>query len=181
MKFITSTMKWLIAVSIFLSIAACSDNTDDANAQQLTPEILEQAAHKAVSLDVYKSPTCLCCDDWVEHIETAGFDAPVHHPADLNALKQSNAIAPRYQSCHTAVSKEGYVFEGHVPAHLIHRFLANPPKNAIGLAVPGMPVGSPGMEMGDRYDSYNVLLLNTDGGAEVYEAINGRINDAKSK
>lgn len=177
MKFITGTMKWLLAVSIFLTIAACSDNTEQANAQQLIPEnikSLEQTSHQTVSLDVYKSPTCGCCEDWIEHIETAGFDASIHHPEDIKAVKQSNAIAPPYHSCHTAVSKQGYVFEGHVPAHLIQRFLANPPPNAIGLAVPGMPIGSPGMEMGDRYDSYNVLLLKNDGSAEVYAAISGK-------
>ena len=68
----------------------------------------------------------------------------------------------------TAVSSDGYVFEGHVPAHVIQRFLTDPPNNAIGLAVPGMPVGSPGMEVGDRFDPYDVLLLRTDGSSEVY-------------
>lgn len=174
MKSITRTMKWLFAVSIFLSIAACSDHTGDANAQKLTPESLEKPSNKVVSLDVYKSPTCGCCEKWIEHLETSGFDTLIHHPTDLNEVKQSNAIAPRYQSCHTAVSTEGYVFEGHIPAHLIQRFLSNPPQNAIGLAVPGMPVGSPGMEMGDRHDNYNILLLKTDGSAEVYASIGAK-------
>ncbi len=174
MKFIIRTMKWLFAVSIFLSIVACSDNTSDANVQKLTPESLERPSNKVVSLDVYKSPTCGCCEKWIEHLETSGFDTLIHHPTDLNEVKQSSAIAPRYQSCHTAVSTDGYVFEGHIPAHLIQRFLSNPPQNAIGLAVPGMPVGSPGMEMGDRHDSYNILLLKTDGSAEVYASIGAK-------
>jgi len=174
MIFITRPMKWLFAVSIFLSIVACSDITGDANAQKLTSESLDRPANKMASLDVYKSPTCGCCEKWIEHLETTGFATLIHHPTDLNEVKQSNAIAPRYQSCHTAVSTEGYVFEGHIPAHLIQRFLSNPPQNAIGLAVPGMPVGSPGMEMGDRNDSYNILLLKTDGSAEVYASIGAK-------
>lgn len=174
MKFITRPMRWLFVVSIFLTIAACSDNTGDANAQQLTSDNLAKPANTIASLDVYKSPTCLCCEKWIEHLETSGFDTLIHHPTDLNEVKLSHAIAPRYQSCHTAVSKQGYVFEGHVPAYLVQRFLANPPQNAIGLAVPGMPVGSPGMEMGDRQDSYDVLLLKTDGSAQVYESISGK-------
>ena len=95
----------------------------------------------------------------------------VHHPENLNKLKSDMGISPRYQSCHTAVSKDGYVFEGHVPADIIHRFLTNPPPNAIGLAVPGMPVGSPGMEMGNRHDEYDIFLLNKDGNDVVYEHI----------
>ena len=91
--------------------------------------------------------------------------------ANLNKLKSDKGISPRYQSCHTAVSKDGYVFEGHIPADIIQRFLANPPPNAIGLAVPGMPAGSPGMEMGSRHDEYDVFLLSKDGGDVVYEHI----------
>ncbi len=95
----------------------------------------------------------------MSHIEAADFSVAVHHPSDLNKLKDDKGILPRYQSCHTAINQEGYVFEGHIPADVIKRFLSNPPANALGLAVPGMPVGSPGMEMGDRYDEYDVLLL----------------------
>ncbi len=123
------------------------------------------------TLTVYKSPTCGCCGLWIDHARDAGFDTRVEHPADLNQLKAGHGIAPRHQSCHTAVSADGFVFEGHVPAHLIKRFLAERPEGAIGLAVPGMPVGSPGMEMGERFDRYEVLLLMKDGSSRVYSAI----------
>jgi len=83
----------------------------------------------------------------------------------------STRFAPRYQSCHTAVSSHGYVFEGHVPARHIKAFLANPPADAIGLAVPGMPLGSPGMEVGSRFDPYEVLLLKKDGSSEVFARV----------
>ncbi|MGB2130858.1 MAG: DUF411 domain-containing protein, partial [Marinobacterium sp.] len=76
-----------------------------------------------------------------------------------------------FQSCHTAVSESGYVFEGHVPARLVKQFLANPPEGALGLTAPGMPMGSPGMEMGSRFDPYQVLLMKQDGGYEVYANI----------
>ena len=77
-----------------------------------------------------------------------------------------------YQSCHTAVSQSGYVFEGHVPAKFIQQFLQNPPKNALGLAVPAMPLGAPGMEMGDRFLPYRIMLLNQNGSATLYATVN---------
>jgi hypothetical protein len=124
-----------------------------------------------VTLDVYKSPTCGCCGEWVSHIELNGFSTRTHHPTDLNALKQQQGIANQYQSCHTAVSEQGYIFEGHVPAKFVKQFLAEKPSDAIGLAVPAMPLGSPGMEVADRFTSYQVLLLKKDGSSEVYADI----------
>ncbi len=113
-------------------------------------------------------------------MQASGFDAEAHHPADLNKVKSANGIAPRYQSCHTAISADGYVFEGHIPAPTIERFLAEKPQDVIGLAVPGMPVGSPGMEMGNRHDDYDVLLLKKDGSVEIYEHISAKHSDAQS-
>ncbi|MBB3045782.1 hypothetical protein FHR99_000018 [Litorivivens lipolytica] len=120
---------------------------------------------------IYKSPTCGCCGEWVEHIQHAGFSTAVHHPDDLGALKAEQGIAREYQSCHTAVSPSGFVFEGHIPARDIEQFLEAPPEGAIGLAVPGMPVGSPGMEVGDRFTPYDVLLLKADGSSEVFRHV----------
>ena len=99
------------------------------------------------------------------------FATNVFHPRDLNGLKQDHGIAPQLQSCHTAITEEGYVFEGHVPVKFVKQFLANPPAGAIGLTVPGMPLGTPGMEMGNRFTPYNVLLIKEDGSAEVYAEI----------
>jgi hypothetical protein len=125
-------------------------------------------AAKPAQLEVYKSPTCGCCEEWISHLQSHGLKSNIHHPDDLNAIKNRYRISPQYQSCHTAISPDGYVFEGHVPAPLITRFLAEKPEGAIGLAVPGMPVGSPGMEMGQRFTPYDVLLLKSDGSSEVY-------------
>lgn len=125
----------------------------------------------AVILDVHKSPTCGCCESWIEHVEADGFETVSHHPTDLDTLKLDNGITRNYQSCHTAISRDGYVFEGHVPARMIRQFLASPPKDALGLAVPGMPIGSPGMEIDDRFSSYQVLLLKADGSSEVFAEV----------
>lgn len=127
------------------------------------------SAAPEVSMTVYKSPTCGCCADWVEHIEKDNFSAKIAHPENLDAVKDRLGIKPEYRSCHTGVTKEGYVFEGHVPAKTMNAFLQQPPQDALGLAVPGMPLGSPGMEVEDRFTPYSVLLLKKDGSTEVYQ------------
>lgn len=90
----------------------------------------------------------------------------------MSAIKDKFAVPKQYRSCHTAVSLGGYVFEGHIPAKIMQRFLNEKPANALGLAVPGMPVGSPGMEVEDKFMPYQVLLLNKDGSTSVYANIN---------
>ena len=121
-------------------------------------------------MTVYKSPTCGCCAEWVEHLEKAGFHPLVKHPDNLNAIKQQLAIAPEYQSCHTAVYGN-FIFEGHIPVKFIQQFLNNPPKGAKGLSVPAMPLGSPGMEMGNRFTPYTVYQLNIDGKHTVFTRV----------
>lgn len=141
--------------------------------------ILMFAAHGSVSaqqplpeLTVLKSPTCGCCVKWMDHLHDHGFATSVDEPDNLAERKTALGIAPQYRSCHTGISAQGYVFEGHVPSKFIHGFLASPPEGAIGLSVPGMPVGSPGMEMGERFMQYQVLVLNEDGSSEVYAEVN---------
>lgn len=124
-----------------------------------------------VTLNVYKSETCGCCVGWISHMDEHGFESAVHHPRDLNGMKEKLGVLPKWQSCHTAVSKEGYLFEGHIPARYISQFLASPPDGALGLAVPGMPMGSPGMDFGSAFSAYDVLLMNKDGSSEVYVRI----------
>ena len=122
-------------------------------------------------LDVYKSETCGCCVNWIDHMQAHGFESTVYHPADLNGVKAELGVLPEWQSCHTAVTTEGYLFEGHVPARHINEFLAAPPTGALGLAVPGMPMGSPGMEVGNRFSPYDILLMKKDGTATVFASI----------
>ena len=125
----------------------------------------------AIPLDVYKDPTCGCCANWIDHMQESGFASTVYHPRDLNGLKLEHGIRAELQSCHTAITAEGYAFEGHVPAKFIKQFLANTPANAKGLTAPGMPLGSPGMEVGGRFTPYDVILLNKDGSTSVYASL----------
>lgn len=124
-------------------------------------------AQGAPVVEVYKSPTCGCCADWIRHLQENGF-ANVRAFDVGNAKKRAEAgMSLRYGSCHTALV-DGYVIEGHVPAREIKRLLKERPK-ALGLAVPGMPLGSPGMEVDDgRVDRYDVLLVQKDETATVY-------------
>lgn len=119
---------------------------------------------QAIATDVlnHKSPYCGCCSDWTKHMQEAGFNVEEKLHDNMNLIKQKLGIRPEIASCHTA-EIDGYVFEGHVPAQDIKAFLANPPRNAQGLAVPGMPMGSPGMEYGDKKDSYTVYAFDKDG------------------
>lgn len=125
-------------------------------------------ALKPVKMTVYKTPTCGCCRGWVDHARATltGYDIQTLDMNDLSEVKARLGVPESLQSCHTAISGP-YVFEGHVPADLIKRFLAEKPK-ALGLAVPGMPAGSPGMEMGPRKDPYDVLLFDKAGKTRVY-------------
>ena len=123
------------------------------------------------SLLVHKTPTCGCCKKWVKHLEDNSFTTIVKDHQNLQEIKEQHSIKPKYQSCHTAVSEEGYVFEGHIPSKFIKQFLAGPEADAIGLSVPGMPLGSPGMEVQGRFTPYNVLLLHQDGSSKVYARV----------
>lgn len=117
---------------------------------------------------VLKSPTCGCCTGWVEHLTAAGLDTEVRDVPDdqLWATKERLGITSELSSCHTAMAGS-YVIEGHVPAEDIQRLLAEQPA-ALGLTVPGMPIGSPGMEMGDEREAFDTLLILADGTTEVF-------------
>ena len=117
-------------------------------------------------IDVYKSPTCGCCNKWIDHLKANGFAVRSHDTADVVQHKQRLGIPPGYDSCHTA-QVGGYVIEGHVPARDIKRLLKEKPQ-ARGLTVPGMPIGSPGMEQGSHKDLYEVILLDKQGTPRVY-------------
>ncbi|WP_309045501.1 DUF411 domain-containing protein [Marinobacter sediminicola] len=124
------------------------------------------AAGAAQSIHVYKSPTCGCCTAWVDHMKNNGFDVETTDTHDMNRIKFEAGISRNLASCHTAFVGD-YVIEGHVPAADVHQLIADAPK-ARGLAVPGMPAGSPGMEMGDRKDHYQVLMFNDKGQTKVF-------------
>lgn len=159
----------LFLILVLVAASACS--------KQSTAETTQNTAKTNRQLVVYKSPTCGCCGEWVDHMTRAGFIATVNNQENLSPIKSKLGIRSDLQSCHTAVVND-YVFEGHIPADIIQQFLEEAPKDAIGLAVPGMPVGSPGMEMGDRLQAYDVLLLKSDGSTAVYAHIDQLKNDS---
>ena len=124
---------------------------------------------QAEAIKVYKSATCGCCKKWISHLESNGFEVDAEDRKDLPSIKQELGIAQNQQSCHTA-KIGGYFIEGHVPASDIERLLAEKPDIA-GLAVPGMPVGSPGMEVpGRKADSYKVYAVDKQGNTRVFSS-----------
>lgn len=160
---LTKSASLAIGLSLSLLQTSCAEPTAQ-DSETLEPQ-----------MTVFKSPTCGCCTKWVDHINENNFDTKVIEINDLTSIKDKYGIKGQYDSCHTGVVSTEigeYVFEGHVPAEHVKAFLSNPPKGAIGLSVPGMPVGSPGMEVGDRKDYYQVLLLNEDGSSSIFAHVN---------
>jgi hypothetical protein len=132
---------------------------------------LGQNASKPL-VEVWKSPNCGCCKDWVKYLQGQGFEVKSYDVSEAaKATKRAElGMAEKFGSCHTALVG-GYVVEGHVPAKEILKLLKERPR-AIGLSVPGMPIGSPGMdgpEYGGRKDTYAVLLVQRDGNSSVYQ------------
>ena len=132
-----------------------------------------QSAPSQPRIEVWKSPTCGCCKDWIKHLEVNGFEVKTHEVSDAakQNIRAQLGLADKFGSCHTALIS-GYVVEGHVPARDVRRLLKERPR-AVGIAVPGMPVGSPGMdgpEYGGRKDPYAVLLVQRDGSSSVFQS-----------
>lgn len=139
-----------------------------APSAQPSPKASPTPAPKAPlpPMTVYKDPNCGCCTEWVSHVRKAGFVVTVRDTADMPAVKASFGVPAALESCHTA-RVGSYAIEGHVPADLIQRLLREQPV-ARGLAAPGMPVGSPGMEQGSQKDAYDVLLFDKAGKTRVF-------------
>lgn len=125
---------------------------------------LSTLAQAAQTIDVYRDPNCGCCKEWISHLRDNGYTVNDHVEPNMSAVKERLGVAPRLASCHTGVI-DGKFVEGHVPAEQV-KLLAKR-SDLKGLAVPGMPMGSPGMEMGDHKDAYQVIGLTKDGTDEV--------------
>lgn len=133
-------------------------------------QVQAQGQANSVQVEVWKSPSCGCCKDWIAHMEKSGFRFTVHETGNT-AVRQRMRIPLALGSCHTAVIGR-YAIEGHVPAKDVQRLLREKPE-AVGLTVPGMPIGSPGMdgpEYGGRKDAFDVLLVAADGSTRVYSS-----------
>ena len=168
-----------------LALSACAPDTPpDAEAADVEVADLDARAEEAAVtlpaalvgpdapvMTVFKSPTCGCCSMWIEHAEAAGFTVDARDRDDMAAVKDSLGLPSDLASCHTGVV-DGYVIEGHVPAEYVAQLLDERP-DVLGLSVPGMPIGSPGMEMGDRRDPYDVLAVSASGEAAVFASVPG--------
>ena len=131
----------------------------------------QQAAGAAETVVLYKTPTCGCCNDWVDHLRDAGLDVAVVNVESTQDVRAQAGVPNRLGSCHTAVVGD-YFVEGHVPADLVRGLIESQPGNLRGITVPGMPIGSPGME-GPNPVEYDVLALDSDGKVFVYATRQG--------
>lgn len=155
----------LLATGVLVVLVAAGMSRDDGAASDV-PAVSAAGAGPAVH--VYKTATCGCCAKWVDHLREAGFAVTVEDTRDLMAVKRREGIPTDLSSCHTALVN-GYVVEGHVPASVVQAFLDEAPQ-ARGLAVPGMPMGSPGME-GLRSEAYDVYAFDAEGGRTIFRHI----------
>ena len=149
-------------LSLLIFILALSAESSQLNTQMTNP---------LMELIVHKTPTCGCCKMWVNHMENNGFAINTQDHQSLLKIKDNLKIEPQFRSCHTAVSSEGYFFEGHIPGKYVSKFLKESNPKAIGLSVPGMPLGSPGMEVEGRFTPYDVLIHFRDGTTKVYAEV----------
>lgn len=167
------------AVLLLLATSACggAGNTEAPSRGQgaaPAPQPGQAAANAATPaagtrMVVYKTPTCGCCRAWADSMRAAGFALEVHDMPDVHPVKQEHGLPRHLASCHTALV-DGYVVEGHAPADVIRRLLRERPQVA-GIAVPGMPMGSVGMEVPDgRKDPYDIIAFTRDGKVSVYES-----------
>jgi hypothetical protein len=125
-------------------------------------------AMEGKTMTVYKSPSCGCCTKWIDIMKSKGFEVKTIETNEVNTIKQKAGLQAGQTSCHTAFV-DGYVVEGHVDYSAVKKMLVEKP-NIIGITVPGMPVGSPGMEQGNTKQAYDVLYVNKDGSTGVYES-----------
>lgn len=149
-----------------ISIGACSNLATSNVPTQQTAAVAElpSEVRQVVS---FRSPTCGCCEGWVAHMRANGFEVEDNVVEDIEAVKREHNIPTDLASCHTAIVN-GYVIEGHIPAADVSRLLTEKPDVA-GIAVPGMPIGSPGMESGDIQEPYAVYTFTEDGSTEVFQ------------
>jgi len=147
----------LALTSLILMGCASTENAGPTASKN----VAEAQATLASEITVFRSPTCGCCGEWIEHIESAGYQVTDEITEDMTAIKQQYGVPENMASCHTAVIGD-YIIEGHVPAEDVQRLLTEKP-DVTGIAVPGMPVGSPGMESDGQIDPYTVFSFTKSG------------------
>lgn len=163
---LSKTIITALAILYFAPAIAQTTANDTAKIEQ--PAV----ATKKIHLNIHKDPNCGCCKAWVSQLPKS-YSRSVFNTSNVSAIKDKVKVPNRLRSCHTAISDSGFFFEGHIPNQAIKSFLASPPKTALGLAVPGMPIGSPGMEVGNKTMRYPIYLVNQDGSHSIYAYATG--------
>ncbi|MBF2056968.1 MAG: DUF411 domain-containing protein [Cyanobacterium sp. T60_A2020_053] len=164
----------IVALTIIASIPFTFNNPSYANENHENKSTPVSVWDKSTvnyrgskKITVYRSPSCGCCGQWISHMKKHGFEVTDIKTNDIDAIKQKNNLPPELASCHTSIIN-GYVMEGHIPADDIKKFLTQKPKNMKGLAVAGMPIGSPGMESDKMKQPFAVLSFNRQGNTKVF-------------
>lgn len=147
----------LLLTVLFLGTSALASDSDVI---QTSPNMV-----------VYKHPLCFCCKKWIRYLQDNGLEVRAISRMDMRSVKTQWHLPKGMTSCHTAVWRQKYVFEGHIPVKYIQRFLRDPPAGAIGLIVPGMPLGSPGMHDGKSFEPYSIYLLLRGGDYRYYARV----------
>lgn len=161
-----------LLATCFLAAACAAPDAEGAPAEAAAAgSALAESGQPLPEIVVYKSPSCGCCNGWVDHLREAGFEVDARNVTDLMSVKRDAQVPAHMSSCHTALV-DGYVVEGHVPADQVKRLLAERPEVA-GIAVPGMPIGSPGME-GRGARPYEVHTFDHQGGSSVFAEVDPR-------
>jgi len=163
-------MRFATTVLLLGTLAACADGTPRAAPDGVDARA-DGVAEATPAVLVYKTPSCGCCNGWIEHMEAAGFRVEARDVRDLMSVKRDAGVPVAISSCHTALV-DGYVVEGHVPIDQVRRLLAERPE-VTGIAVPGMPIGSPGMEGGSPRP-YQVIAFDAAGGTAVFAEVDPR-------
>jgi hypothetical protein len=171
----------IVIIAAALLLAGCGDPETGNGSDEVAEAVAARAAASPADVVVYKSPTCGCCEGWIDHLREAGYtveavDMPRY--AELAATKEAAGVPGDLGSCHTAVV-EGYTIEGHVPADVIARLLRERPEIK-GLSVPGMPIGSPGME-GPNPEVYDVIAFTAEGERTVFERVDPRQPNSETR
>lgn len=152
----------ILLIAAPASLSACTEENAGAQEAQATSEAISDLQ----LITVHKTPTCGCCNAWIDHLRANGFEVEAVDVQSTTPVASRLGVPDNMRSCHTG-EIAGYAIEGHIPAQDIKRLLEERP-DIVGLAVPGMPIGSPGMEMGDRKDSYEVHAIQRDGSTSVF-------------
>jgi hypothetical protein len=156
----------LVTASFVLLVVALVSSCSD-----VSPSRSDTVQNK-VHLTVHKRLKCSCCNKWIRHMLDRGFTTTSNNLNNLSTIKDTYGIHNELRSCHTSVTDDGFVFEGHIPAKFVQQFLDEKPDGARGLAVAAMPTGTPGMEFGERFQPYKIYRLNDDGSTEIYAEVN---------